>query len=190
MDSQGYDSSIYDRRTEVVDNQQRKHLRVADWMDPGNCTCRGKNGRYFFVCVNANCSNEGRTCGSYCEACFERHSENVRFLNDVPTIDYHYLSHQQEWSEKTFGPGSHILGVTDHISKELVEVIESDGALDEWADVVILALDGATRAAVAQGGSVADALKAIAAKQEKNESRRWPDWRTAEPGKAIEHIRD
>lgn len=32
-------------------------------------------------------------------------------------------------------------------------------------------------------------VAALVAKQEKNESRQWPDWRTAEPGKAIEHLR-
>lgn len=31
---------------------------------------------------------------------------------------------------------------------------------------------------------------AIEAKQTKNEGRQWPDWRTAEPGKAIEHVRE
>jgi hypothetical protein len=30
---------------------------------------------------------------------------------------------------------------------------------------------------------------ALKAKQTKNENREWPDWRTAAPGKAIEHIR-
>lgn len=31
---------------------------------------------------------------------------------------------------------------------------------------------------------------ALEAKQTKNEGRQWPDWRTAQPGKAIEHVRD
>ena len=30
---------------------------------------------------------------------------------------------------------------------------------------------------------------AIVAKQTKNELRKWPDWRTADPNKAIEHDR-
>ena len=71
----------------------------------------------------------------------------------------------------------------DHIRKELVEVEDSGGALSEWVDVVLLALDGAWRA----GNTPAQIADAIAAKQTKNQSRIWPDWRTAEPGKAIEH---
>jgi hypothetical protein len=57
--------------------------------------------------------------------------------------------------------------------------------LSEWVDVILLALDGAWRS----GASPEQIAFAIAAKQIKNESRKWPDWRTAEPGKAIEHVR-
>ena len=31
-----------------------------------------------------------------------------------------------------------------------------------------------------------DALEALA---ERNEAREWPDWRTADPNKAVEHVR-
>jgi hypothetical protein len=52
--------------------------------------------------------------------------------------------------------------------------------------VIILAIDGAARA----GFSPQDISDALDAKQTINENRKWPDWRTVDPDKAIEHIRD
>lgn len=93
------------------------------------------------------------------------------------------------WSERTFGPpskdGNHA-GVIDHIRKELVEIEADPRDLEEWIDVVTLAFDGAWRA----GYTLEEIVLAYQAKQKKNENRKWPDWRTAEPGKAIEHIKD
>lgn len=89
----------------------------------------------------------------------------------IPTLDFHHLAHQREWSDATFGPGRRQAGVIDHIRKELQEVIDSGGDVDEWADVIILALDGATRAAIEDGGTVADVLVAVADKQAHNEAR-------------------
>lgn len=97
-----------------------------------------------------------------------------------------HIEHQIAFSEKTFGPGDRTEGIVDHITKELAEVLQSSGHLEEWIDVIILAIDGAWRC----GASPQEIAAALAAKQTKNESRRWPDWRTAEPGKAIEHCRD
>lgn len=54
-----------------------------------------------------------------------------------------HLRRQRAFSERTFGPGTRTEGVCDHIRKELIEVRDSGGALAEWIDVVILALDGA-----------------------------------------------
>ena len=51
---------------------------------------------------------------------------------------------------------------------------------------MLLALDGTWRS----GASTDEIIEALAAKQAKNESRTWPDWRTAEPGEAIEHIQE
>lgn len=95
-----------------------------------------------------------------------------------------HLRRQHEWSERTFGPGPRTEGVIDHIRKELVEVLE-DRTIAEWIDVVILALDGAWRS----GASPEEIVAAMIAKQTKNESRSWPDWRTAPNDKAIEHDR-
>jgi hypothetical protein len=96
-----------------------------------------------------------------------------------------HLRRQIAFSERTFGPGHRVKGVIDHIEKELEEVRASGGDLSEWIDVIILGLDGAWRS----GATAEQIAAAIAAKQAKNESRLWPDWRTAEPDKAIEHVR-
>lgn len=96
-----------------------------------------------------------------------------------------HLARQHEFSERTFGPGPRVKGVLDHIRKELVEIEEDPTDLSEWVDVAILALDGAWRA----GYSPEQIAAAIEAKQTKNELRNWPDWRTSDPDKAIEHVR-
>ncbi|MBL8511512.1 MAG: DUF550 domain-containing protein [Betaproteobacteria bacterium] len=96
-----------------------------------------------------------------------------------------HLYRQCAFSEKTFGPGERSIGLIDHISKELLEIAAAPHDLMEWVDVVILALDGAWRA----GHSPEAIAQAIADKQAINESRTWPDWRQAAPGRAIEHVR-
>ena len=101
---------------------------------------------------------------------------------------------QMAFSRATFGPGERMRGVIDHIRKELDEVFDSAGDPKEWTDVVILALDGLTRSLLSAGYSVDEAAdlacRGIVHKQAKNELRDWPDWRTADPNKAIEHVRD
>jgi hypothetical protein len=97
-----------------------------------------------------------------------------------------HLRRQRNFSKKTFGPGARTDGVLDHIRKELCEIEADPSDIEEWVDVIILAFDGAWRA----GWEPEDIVNAIVAKQTKNEARKWPDWRTANPGKAIEHIKD
>ena len=96
-----------------------------------------------------------------------------------------HLHRQRAFSEKTFGPGERSTAIIDHIRKELREIEAAPFDLEEWIDVVLLAFDGAWRS----GHSPEEIALALAAKQAKNEARRWPDWRTVEPGKAIEHER-
>jgi hypothetical protein len=96
-----------------------------------------------------------------------------------------HLQRQRQWSERTFGPGLRTAGVCDHIRKELREIEADPTDLREWVDVVILALDGAWRT----GATPQQIIDAIVAKQVKNEGRVWPDWRTVDPNKAIEHDR-
>lgn len=96
-----------------------------------------------------------------------------------------HLYRQRAWSEQTFGHGVRTEGVCDHIRKELKEIEAKPHDLMEWVDVILLALDGAWRAGYLPGEIAAG----IQEKQIKNERRKWPDWRTAEAGKAIEHDR-
>jgi hypothetical protein len=97
-----------------------------------------------------------------------------------------HLERQAKFSRHTFGPGRRTQGVADHIRKELLEIEVAPDDLEEWIDVVILALDGAWRT----GASPDQIISTLTAKQAKNEARTWPDWRTADPGKAIEHTRE
>lgn len=73
----------------------------------------------------------------------------------------------------------------DQIAKELNEIREAPEDISEWVDVIILAFDGAWRA----GWEPQQIIDATIEKQGKNENREWPDWRTADPDKAIEHVR-
>lgn len=111
-----------------------------------------------------------------------------------------HLIRQIAFSRATFGPGTRTEGVIDHIRKELVEIEAADPGIDrarEWADVVLLGLDGLWRE-VGYGLSSCNPLTENCArnaafhvldKQARNELRNWPDWRTADPTKAIEHVK-
>lgn len=99
-------------------------------------------------------------------------------------LNAEHLERQIEWSTQTFGPGERTAGCIDHIQEELEEIQKAPEDIEEWVDVIILALDGAWRS----GHSPQEILDAIEAKQTKNEKRKWPDWRTADPNKAIGHI--
>lgn len=112
---------------------------------------------------------------------FESERDTIAPVFDLRT----HLQRQREFSERTFGPGPRTAGVVDHIRKELSEIESKPADLSEWIDVVILGFDGAWRA----GYSPDDIIAELIRKQTKNETRTWPDWRTAETGKAIEHDR-
>ena len=100
-------------------------------------------------------------------------------------IDAAHIARQREFSLHTFGPGRRTNGVLDHIAKELEEVRKAPDDLSEWADVIILALDGAQRT----GADPQAIIDAVIAKQTRNEARQWPDWRGQSPDRAIEHVR-
>ena len=106
----------------------------------------------------------------------------------LPALDEEYINRQIRFSARAFGPGSRNGGVTDHIIKELTtEVLEGTPEEDpsEWIDVIMLAIDGAWRS----GLTAQQIIGGLQDKLAVNESRTWPNWRTAEPGKAIEHDR-
>ncbi|MBB3752499.1 hypothetical protein FHT44_005011 [Mycolicibacterium sp. BK634] len=108
-----------------------------------------------------------------------------RHVTNDNVIDAAHLQRQRDFSLKTFGPGQRTDGVLDHIAKELEEIRQDPTDVSEWVDVIILAFDGAWRA----GWDNQQIIDAIHAKQLKNEAREWPDWRTQDPNKAIEHVR-
>lgn len=108
----------------------------------------------------------------------------------------HSVQAQAEFSSETFGPGARTAGVTDHIRKELMEIVGSpqDERLEEWIDVIILAVDGAWRHAHYDLGVPREELdrhlsEVLRAKMQKNMAREWPDWRTQPRDRAIEHVR-
>ncbi|MGX9960670.1 dATP/dGTP pyrophosphohydrolase domain-containing protein [Xanthomonas euvesicatoria] len=94
------------------------------------------------------------------------------------------LKRQREWSVATFGPGDLTASLVDHIEEELDEVEQAPGDATEWADIVLLALDGMMRT----GLSAEEAVQVITRKFHTNTQRQWPDWRTVDRTKAIGHI--
>lgn len=94
------------------------------------------------------------------------------------------VEHQRKFSYRTFGPGMRTASILDHIEDEIEEVALAPHSLEEWADIILLALDGAWRT----GATALQVSEAILAKMEKNENREWPDWRESDLTKRIEHI--
>ena len=57
-----------------------------------------------------------------------------------------YIQDQICWSLETFGCGPRDESLCNHIRKEVEEIEAHPRDLEEWIDVIILALDGAWRA--------------------------------------------
>ena len=95
-----------------------------------------------------------------------------------------FIDSKFEWSKRTFGPGLRTIGVTGHIRKELDEIVADPTDVEEWVDVVLLALDGASRA----GHSGAEIVATMISKQEKCEARKWPEWSPEDT--VNEHIKE
>ena len=110
----------------------------------------------------------------------------IEQLDGLPTFDLiEHINRQISFSVRAFGPGPRTKGICDHITKELVEVQAAPKDLSEWIDVIMLGLDGAWRA-----GYIPEQIAAaLADKLTRNARRTWPDWRTSDPDKAIEHDR-
>lgn len=96
-----------------------------------------------------------------------------------------HLYRQRKASRILFGPGQRTAGVLDHIRKEIAEIEAKADDVEEWVDLITLAFDGALR----RGFTPEQIVTSLNAKQTKNELRDWPDWTTADPSKAIEHVR-
>jgi hypothetical protein len=111
--------------------------------------------------------------------------EMLRNIFEPQVIDAQHIDRQRFWSRINFGPGLRTKGIIDHMKKEFVEIEKDPTDVREWVDLIILALDGAWRT----GAQPQDIIDEIKYKQAKNETRKWPDWRTMPEDKAIEHIR-
>lgn len=97
-----------------------------------------------------------------------------------PTV---FLERQRKWSGETFGPGRRTLGIIEHIRKELLEIAADPDSLEEWIDVMILALDGYWR----HGGKSYEMMELLIEKQRRNMARQWPA--PTSQDRAVEHIR-
>lgn len=93
---------------------------------------------------------------------------------------------QRKFSLETFGPEQRVAGVLAHIRKELKEVEDSPGDAFEWADVILLAIDGAMRSGIGPE----EIAQVIFDKLKINQSRDWPDWRDFADDQPIEHKKD
>jgi hypothetical protein len=69
-----------------------------------------------------------------------------------------HIERQRRFSYQTFGPGPRTQGVLDHIRKELKEIEADPFDLEEWIEIVILALDGAWRTG-APSDAIVEALR-------------------------------
>ena len=95
-----------------------------------------------------------------------------------------YAERQRQWNRSTFGEGTHTGSILRHIRKELEEIAAKPDDLEEWIDVIILAINGYWR----HGGEPADLMTHLQAKQDKNIARRWP---APGPGdEPVEHVRE
>lgn len=106
-------------------------------------------------------------------------------INDQNWNLIKHLQRQKLFSETTFGPGIRTNGVLDHIQKEIEEVRKNPLDLEEWIDIILLAFDGAQRT----GATPEEIVSMIDYKQNKNETRTWPDWKLYDLETAITHLK-
>lgn len=126
-----------------------------------------------------------RNKGSFCAAVDEARALKSKDAAEVTGRNIEaWLLKQEAWSRRTFGSGRRTGGLIDHIQKELVEIRENPHDLEEWIDVIILALDGYWR----HGGDPNGIMDSLIAKWEKNFARQWPG--PASEDVAVEHIRE
>lgn len=100
-----------------------------------------------------------------------------------------YCEHHVNWSCTTFGEPTPYDAekLCKHIGLELEEVRNRPADLEEWVDIIILAIDGAWR----MGHSPEAIQHALIKKQEKNTYRRWnvnPD--SSEPNLHVREERE
>lgn len=93
---------------------------------------------------------------------------------------------QEEWSRATFGDKPTVHSVIAHLEKEIGELKADPMDPKEWADVIILGIEGMLRA----GYPPESVENAIRRKMAINRARKWPDPATIADGEPIEHLRE
>lgn len=106
-----------------------------------------------------------------------------QWLSSFDLSSFH--NEKAKWSRETFGPGDRYSGVIAHIREELKEIEEDPSSLEEWVDVILLAMDGAWRSAGADGDKL---VSCLLSKQKRNQNRTWADWKTLKTGEISKHI--
>lgn len=106
-------------------------------------------------------------------------------IDDGPSLRA-FLADLMAWQDETFGRRQTLRGVLDHVVKEIEQEIRPDPTnLDEWLGLMNLSVS-AQRLAGATPEQMVEAWQLLLAELK---ARRWPDWRTADPDRAIEHDR-
>jgi molybdopterin biosynthesis enzyme len=96
---------------------------------------------------------------------------------------FDYIDAHRQWSAATFGKENRTAGIIKHIAEELKETLDNSKDPYEWADIIILAIDGAV-----SNGIDADVLTgALLAKQAINLRRDWPE---PVPGQPTFHLKE
>ena len=80
-----------------------------------------------------------------------------------------FLTIQADWSARAFGPGKRTVGLCNHIRSELEEIEQEPDSLEEWIDVIVLALDATWRL----GATPEEVVKVLLDKQQINLKRAW-----------------
>lgn len=80
-----------------------------------------------------------------------------------------FLIIQKSWSLQTFGPGRRTVGLCNHIKSELTEILAEPDSLEEWIDVIVLALDATWRL----GATPEEVVETLMNKQQQNLLRLW-----------------
>jgi hypothetical protein len=168
--------------------------------EPEKWEVREAAGGSFAVAVKGERPSAGRICTvPHKEGWAQHQREIAERIAKLPELEaaievdkndslISILERQIDFSLRTFGPpNDNTLGILDHIHKECREVYLMNGRdIFEWIDILILAIEGAWRA----GFTPKQIVNCLIGKIKINENRKWPDYRTAEPGRAIEHIKE
>jgi hypothetical protein len=96
-----------------------------------------------------------------------------------------FLVDIMSWQTDTFGPNQTLAGIRDHMRKEVKEIEDAPTDRTEPIDLIMLGISYLRRLGM-------DAPSIVALWQQRMVSlkaRDWPDWRKADPDKAIEHVR-